>query len=142
MSNISYEFLEELGRGLEGIVFRGIDVKNKRKVAIKKVLKSESSQKEIANNIEINSLTITPKLYDHFDKLESDGNTYTYIIQELIKGKELGNAWKDNKNWDFIWMTTFHALKAIAEFHKNGYYHGDMHPNNFICTGEKLYIID
>lgn len=41
-----------------------------------------------------------------------------------------------------MWLTLYHALKSIDEFHNTGYTHGDLHVNNFIWTGDKIYIID
>lgn len=136
---MNYEILEQIGKGLRGIVYRGIDIINKREVAIKKVLPSISVVKEIQNHLLLNKLEFDsiPILYDYFDDKD-----HTYIVQQLLRGDALHNAWKINKNWDFIWMTVYHALKVVQQFHNYGYYHGDLHLNNFLWTGEKMYIID
>lgn len=136
---MNYEILEEIGRGRRGIVYRGIDIINKREVAIKRVFSGVNVFKEIQNHLLLNKLEFDsiPILYEYFD----DKN-YTYIVQQLLRGDGFHNAWKVNENWDFIWMTIYHALKAIQQFHNYGYYHGDLHLNNLVWTGEKMYIID
>jgi tRNA A-37 threonylcarbamoyl transferase component Bud32 len=64
------------------------------------------------------------------------------MIQQLIQGDGLYTTWKKDENWDFMWLTLYHALKSIEQFHNAGYTHGDLHINNFIWTGDRIYIID
>lgn len=141
MSKVDYEIFEQIGKGLRGNVFRGLDIKNKREVAIKKVLTTPNTNKEIHNHLLLNNINIVPKLYDYFEELENEKKV-TYMVQQIIIGKGLHITWKNNKNWDFIWMTVYHALKAIEEFHNYGYIHGDLHLNNFVWSGDKMWLID
>jgi serine/threonine protein kinase len=141
-SPTNYEILEEIGKGRKGTIYRGFDIINKRDVAIKKILSGLNADKEIENHLLLNNMDCVPKLYDYFEKTGPNGIKHTYLIQQLLFGHGLHATWKRNENWDFIWMTVHLALIAVKEFHNSGYYHGDMHLNNFVWTGEKLYIID
>lgn len=93
MSKIDYEILEEIGKGGKGVVFRGIDLINKREIAIKKSRSSPNTQKEIKNHLLLNHLDYVPILYDYFD--ESENNIkFTYMVQQLIPGDGLHVTWK------------------------------------------------
>lgn len=141
MSKVDYEIFEQIGKGLSGNVFRGLDIINKREVAIKKVTTTINSNKEIENHLLLNNLNNIPTLYDYFYEIE-EGRKITYMIQKILYGDGLHNAWKTNKNWNFIWITVYHALKVIGEFHGYEYFHGDLHPNNFVWSGDKIWLID
>lgn len=141
MSKIDYEIFEQIGKGLRGVVFRGLDIKNKREVAIKRVMTSANTNKEIDNHLLLNSLDNIPTLYDYFDEIE-DNRKFTYMVQKILYGDGLHNVWKANKNWDFMWMTLYHAIKVIEDFHNLGYLHGDLHLNNFVWSGDKMWLID
>lgn len=139
---MAYEILEELGRGKTATVYRGIDLTNKREVAMKRRLKTKGTQKEIDNHKLVSTfLDCVPKFYDAYEGT-TDGERYVYIVQELIIGDGLLTTWLETKNWDFIWLTIYHALKTIRELHINGLVHKDLHPNNYLWTGVKLYVID
>jgi len=141
MSKIDYEIFEQIGKGLRGNVFRGLDIKNKREVAIKKVSTTTNTYKEIENHLSLNNLDNIPTLYDYFDEIENN-HKVTYMIQKILYGDGLFNVWKTNKNWDFMWMTVYHAIKVIEEFHILQYFHGDLHLNNFVWSGDKMWLID
>lgn len=141
MTNVNYEIFEQIGKGARGLVFRGLDIRNKREVAIKKVPASTNTTKEINNHLSLNNLDIIPKLYDYFEEVENNRKV-VYIILQLIQGESLFNAWRNNGNWDFSWATLYHVIKLIDKFHQLGITHGDLHLNNFIWTGDKMYIID
>lgn len=135
----NYEILKELGKGANATVYNGIDIRNKREVAIKKARSGSNIIREIENHLLLNNLGFDsiPILYDYF-VIEN----YTYTVQQLLYGNGLHALWKINKNWDFIWMTIYHALKVVQQFHNYGFYHGDLHLSNLIWTGDKMYLID
>jgi serine/threonine protein kinase len=137
---MNYEILDIIGEGQSGIVYRAMDLKNKREVALKKI--PNRASQEIGSYLLMENIDYIPKLYDHFYETDSLGHENTYIVQQLIHGTELGVTWDENRNWDFMWMTLYHALAAIKTLHDHGYYHGDLHANNFLWTGETVYIID
>lgn len=139
MGLADYEILEQIGKGRYGTVYRALDIEGKREVAIKKGLNMDQ---EIKNHLALNGLHSVPELYDYFKESDKQGKVYTYSVQQLIRGDGLHKTWQQNKNWDFIWMTIYHALILIKEFHDHGYYHGDLHPNNLIWTGDRMYLID
>jgi predicted Ser/Thr protein kinase len=141
MAVAKYELLEVIAKGSHGTVYRGLDLENKREVAIKKVLRTQFHLKEIEKHKIVNHLSIVPKFYDTFTEITGDGS-YIYIVTELIHGQTLHDSWIENKNWDFVWLTLFHVLKAIKEFQSIGIAHRDANSGNFIWTGDKLYIID
>lgn len=139
--------LEEIGRGVHGIVYKGIDHNVKTEVAIKKMDKyiglKEVNNLKLVQNLDIVSgssrcpTDIIPKYICHFhhdDKI--------FIVEELIKGKTLFDIWKIKKDWDFVWLCLYHIFETTKILHDKGFSHGDLYSKNMIWTGEKLIIID
>ena len=134
MSLSDYQILEEIGKGRDGVIYRGLDLRNRREVAIKKMALGRRAQLEVDNHIQFSG---SPLLYDHFKE-----ESHLWLIMELIHGDGLHNTWGQLQNWDFNWMTVYHALMAIKNLHESGYSHGDLHLNNYIWTGTSIVIID
>lgn len=136
MSLNEYQLLYIIGEGCDGLVYRAIDSLG-RVVAIKKTLIIDPIHNEVKMHSEISHLPFIPTLYQHFIV-----KTNQYLVMELIKGQSLCQSWRGYKSWDHIWMTTLHALQVIRDLHNAGYYHGDLHLNNLMWTGENMWLID
>ena len=137
-----YEIISKIGNGMNGSVYKALDVANKREVAIKITkTKSEFTKDEIANYIKMSHLESIPKMYEYFE-VDKFGLKETHIVLEIIRGDDFLHSWKEYKNWDFIWSTIYHFIIAIRDFHMNGYIHGDIHAGNIMWTGDGVKFID
>jgi len=74
-------------------------------------------------------------------KVHSSGDDH--IEMDMLKGKPL---WKDfKKSEDESPMNkkqSLQAAKAIFALHKMGFFHGDMHSQQFVADGDKIHLVD
>lgn len=138
MSLNDYDIFRVVGRGINGNVYQAVDIPNHREVALKETYINN----EVNNHLLVNHLDCVPRLYNHFIDVTRTGQQYQYLSIQLINGDNLNDYWYKTKNWSVIWMTLYHQILVIDEFHKHGYGHGDIHNGNLIWTGDKMYIID
>eukprot|EP00801_Mesodinium_rubrum_P002792 Mrub_02792.p1 GENE.Mrub_02792~~Mrub_02792.p1 ORF type:complete len:524 (-),score=89.03 Mrub_02792:42-1433(-) len=94
----------------------------------------------------INYLTLYSKK-DYFPKyIESyNSNNDKNIIMEYIKGINIEKLIEKRKKFSPIEAKHFlaYTLNIIEEFHKHGFIHRDIKPNNMILSDEgKLYLLD
>ena len=133
----NYQFLDEIGRGSDGVIYRAKDIINDRDVAIKKVFDGQS---EVDNYLKMNHLLYIPELLDHFI---DDDDDYTYLVIELIEGSSIHQLIDINQDCDWYWEMQYRILLLIQDLHNAGFYHGDLHRNNLMLSNDnKLYLID
>ncbi|MDP2914460.1 MAG: protein kinase [Candidatus Aminicenantes bacterium] len=129
-----YEFIEELGKGGMGRVYKVFDKKTKEDIALK-ILKPEiAGDKEILERFS-NELTFARKIVHKnvarmFDLNEQDGTCY--ITMEYIPGEDLKSFIKRvgqlpiRKAVDIAKQ----VCEGLAEAHKLGIVHRDLKPKN------------
>lgn len=134
-----YEIVEELGRGAMGVVYKGVDLKMKREVAIKTV-----------HFDEVDADTVKAVKDRFFREAESAGklthpnivtiyhvgeeSDLAYIAMELLRGKTL-ETWCKKTNLLPL-KTTLKVIGQLSEAldyaHKNGIVHRDIKPANIM----------
>jgi len=134
-----YEIVEELGRGAMGVVYKGVDLKMKREVAIKTV-----------HFDEVDAVTVKAVKDRFFREAESAGklthpnivtvyrvgeeSDLAYIAMELLRGKTL-ETWCKKTNLLPL-KTTLRVIGQLSEAldyaHKNGIVHRDIKPANIM----------
>ena len=138
-----YEIVEELGRGAMGVVYKGVDPKMKREVAIKTV-----------HFDEVDADTIKAVKDRFFREAESAGklthpnivtiyhvgeeSDLAYIAMELLRGKTL-ETWCKKTNLLPL-KTTLKIIGQLSETldyaHKNGIVHRDIKPANIMMLAK------
>jgi serine/threonine protein kinase/tetratricopeptide (TPR) repeat protein len=132
-----YQVVEEIGRGGMGVVYKALDTKLSRPVAIKS-LKADDAQDETAKKRFLREAMTVAQL-DHpyickvYEILEHAGQTY--IVLEFVRGRSLSDVIADpaqvlplEKALDF----GREVAEALEEAHKHGIIHRDIKPNNIM----------
>jgi len=139
------KILSELGSGGYGTVFRALDTKLNREVAIKRLKpESDSSESELNDRLQEEAKVLAalrhPNIVTIFD-IQQNGNS-AEIIMELIEGKTLSELVDHHvlQPSDFIYIST-QILSALATAHENNVLHCDIKPSNVMLslTSQKSY---
>lgn len=128
-----YKIKEQISRGSNSIVLRGVRESDNRPVVIKLLAKDYPSAKEITDFIHE---------YQIMGKIDSDciikpytilkGNRYA-IIMEDIEGQPLAKALKHVKlGIDEIILLAIKMAHCLDQLHKHNIIHKDINPTNFI----------
>lgn len=135
----NYHILEKIGEGGMGVVYRGIDTRTEKEVAIK-AIKAQggakaSSVKRFEREMELSALLDHPNLVKILSFGESHG--HPYLIMEYVKGKPLLRyvSQKEDmiKEKLFIIKKVLHALEYA---HKKNILHRDIKPSNILVKDD------
>lgn len=130
-----YELLEEIARGGMGVVYRALQKKANRIVALKMILSGQlASQEEVQrfrSEAEAAAILDHPNIVPVFDVGEHNGQPY--FSMGYVDGKSLGEVLRDGplppKEAAGIVQT---IAGAIACAHENGVIHRDLKPSNVL----------
>jgi hypothetical protein len=138
--NDRYLLQEELGRGGMGVVYRALDTRLERHVAVKLVsagsLGTAGQTRLLGEARAIASLN-HPNIVAVYDVGESGANagqTLTYIVMELIEGHSLRTHRPDTL--DEALAITAQICVALTQAHIQGIIHRDLKPENVVVTSE------
>lgn len=141
-----YQLIEEIGSGTSGEVYRALDVRLQREVAVK-VLRGgafsthrerERLMREARALARINHPSIVPI----YDVGVEDG--VPFLVTKLIEGTTLGGR-ADSLGWSNRTATEVVAqiADAISAAHENGIVHRDLKPSNvLIDSSDHPYVTD
>ena len=131
-----YEIIEVIGTGGMAVVYRALDHRLNRPVAIK-ILKDElSKNKEFRRRFHAESQAVAmvshPNIVGVYDVSSSDQGDY--IIMELIEGITLKQYLerKGNLNWRETLHFAMQIAKALEHAHSKGIVHRDIKPHNIM----------
>ncbi len=135
-----YRLVEKLGEGGMGVVWRAVDTKLNREVAIK-ILPADLAtdperrlrfQREAQAAAALNH----PNIAVIHEVDEEDGTDF--IVMELLKGRtlreEIGRAPLPVKEWLKLALP---MAEGVAHAHRHGIIHRDLKPDNVMITGER-----
>jgi eukaryotic-like serine/threonine-protein kinase len=140
-----YTILETLGMGGMGVVYRALDEKLEREVAIKMlaagVLRNEAARKHFRLEALALAKLNHPNIAAVYDAGEQDGQDY--IVMELVQGESLTALLRvKNSNGDFSGLVdvrmasqiVLEVLDALKEAHARKIAHRDLKPGNLMMT--------
>jgi WD40 repeat protein/serine/threonine protein kinase len=135
-----YEILEELGRGGMGVVYKALDKKLGRQVALKILLPEleQSPEKMARFQIEANAIARLqhPNIVQIFEVGEVEGRPF--ISLELVNGSSLaarlGKPWRAESTVKLIEQ----LARAIHYAHERGIIHRDLKPANILLPWSDL----
>ncbi len=141
-----YEVAEVLGQGAMGIVYKGIDPKIGRTVALK-TLKTTGEipadqlsefKRRFSQEAQSAGRLAHPNIVTIYDVGEEEG--LAYIAMEFIKGKALDEyiAEKHAFTIDQIVSIMTQICEGLGYAHKNGVIHRDIKPANIVLTDDKV----
>ena len=143
-----YEHLEEIGRGGFATVYKALDAKLNRTIALKVLHAGYSSDPNFVNRFHQEAQTVAkfnhPGIVTIYDYGEEDRQLY--IAMEYLSGGDL-QVWLNRKDKPFTIDGALPYLKMIASAldyaHKQGIIHRDLKPSNLILhkTGSETRIV-
>jgi serine/threonine protein kinase len=131
----NYMFLEEIGRGANGIVIKSLDKTLSRLVAVKVWLPRKGVLYPDKDRflLEVRKLTQlkSSSIVQIYSADEID-NKYFFAVLELCNGITLSQWLKGNKSFAERSIILERVYQEIEEVHKQKIYHGDLHSNNIL----------
>ncbi|MGD9898674.1 MAG: PEGA domain-containing protein [Calditrichaceae bacterium] len=134
----NYRILESLGQGGMGMVFKALNVKLDKIVAIKILAPGLSMNDNFIKRFQTEARALAKlenrnivNIYD----LRSD-NFQWFIVMEFVDGKTLGDliSGRGAFTWDEALRIFKQMLNAIGHAHSAGIIHRDIKPNNVLIT--------
>lgn len=129
-----FRIVEELGRGAFGVVFRAIDIKLDRQVAIKLPLLSDRSLaekyiQEARNAARIDTAGVVP-VY----QVGTTGEGQPFVVQKLVDGATLAAVLKESGSLSvgLAIEYMFKIATALTVAHEAGLVHRDLKPANIL----------
>jgi serine/threonine protein kinase/WD40 repeat protein len=133
-----FVFVEELGSGATGVVFRALDTELKRTVAIK-VLRPELAvdRDDLARfKREARSAGVVqhPSVVAIYDVNRSDNFPLPYIVMEYVDGEPLGGGHRSSRSLDVREAVRIvgQVASGLAQAHEKGLVHLDVKPANIL----------
>ncbi len=132
-----YQIVEELGRGGMGVVYRALDTKLGREVALKVLGAAASQLAEHEHRLRLEARAaaalVHPAVSVVYEIGEAEG--VTFIAMELVRGRPLASLLADTP------LAPARALElaievgeGLAEAHARGVVHRDLKPKNVMLT--------
>ncbi len=138
----NYKIVEVIGEGGMGVVYKAIDLKLERYVAIKILNTSkppnpqfiERFKREARNQAKLNHTNIIP-VYGFTDADNTLG-----IVMEYIEGETLEDIIRREGRLDlkFSLDVMRQVLSGVAFAHQKGFIHRDLKPSNIIISNEGI----
>jgi len=133
-----YRFVEKLGEGGMGTVYKGIDMMVEREVAIKMLRPEIAHQPELVDRFRAEAITLAKlnspgiaTLYNFF----REGEDY-FMVMELLAGRTLEHVLKQSgpMSWERGVPLFCQILESIEPAHRAGILHRDIKPANIMLT--------
>lgn len=144
-----FKFLNKIGSGSFGSVYKIIYLKNKHICACKvEEVSSDNMGKRklkgeylLYKRFRIKNITCVPEVYSYIET-----HTRSMMMMELL-GKSLDNVFEENNkklNIKDVCKYAIDIIKGLETIHRVGIIHRDIKPSNFMfnINGDKLYIMD
>jgi len=135
-----YEIFEELGRGGMGVVYRAVQSKLNRPVALKMILAGSHAgpveRERFRREAQAVAALQHPNIVQIFEIGESSG--HQYLALELVEGGSLaqhlvGNPWGARDAAELVEMLS----RAVQYAHTQGVVHRDLKPGNILLAKTK-----
>jgi len=135
-----YEFIEELGKGGMGRVYKVFDKKIKEEVAVKilkpEIASDETTIERFSNELKLARKIIHKNVGRMYELMEDEGTHY--ITMEYVAGEDLKSFIRraGQLTVDKAVSITRQVCEGLAEAHKLGVVHRDLKPGNIMIDKE------
>jgi serine/threonine protein kinase/tetratricopeptide (TPR) repeat protein len=132
-----FQIKELIGRGGMGDVYRALDSRLGRTVAIKamnpRLVDSPKARLRFLNETRIASKIVHPFVATVFDVVDSDDNLL--LVMEYLEGRTLNKTLKEKKTEpDQLLTWSVEITEALSAIHSAGLIHRDLKPSNIMIT--------
>ena len=133
-----YELIEEIGSGGMAYVYKAMDTRLSRYVAVKILKKEFTNNKDFVQSFSYEAMSAAsithPNIVSIYDAGYDKG--LFFIVMELIEGITLKDLIDKKKyiKWKDALVVTKQILSALEVAHKNNIVHRDIKPHNIMLT--------
>jgi protein kinase len=139
-----FGFVKEIGRGAYGTVWKAIDRKTNKEVAIKRINRKFFQCHESLNIAEVRCLQqlVHPNIVTLYNAIMENNTLYLVFewmerdLSHIIRAKGRRFSVEEVRN------ISFQLFKALTRMHKEGYCHRDLKPENLLVCGDVIKIAD
>ncbi len=141
-----YRLLEEIGRGGMGVVYRALDTKLEREVALKVLPKEATADPERLERFRREAKAVAalnhPGIVTIYSVEEAKGTHF--LTMELVSGRTLQEMIPaSGMSQEQICRIGIPLAQALAAAHQRGIAHRDLKPSNVVVTGDgRLKVLD
>ncbi len=140
-----YEITAAIGEGGMGEVYRAIDTRLDRTVAIKVLPPDTGDDPERRERFEREARTISRLSHPHICTLHDVGRSgdIDFIVMEFIDGEGLAHRLRAGPlQTDLVLRCGIEIAQALHEAHQAGVIHRDLKPGNVILTRRGIKLLD
>ena len=140
-----YEILAPIGAGGMGEVYRAIDSRLGRIVAIKVLPQHLSSNTDVRQRFEREARAVSSLNHQHICTLHDIGHQdgIDYLVMEYIEGETLATRLqKGPLTTADVLQYSIQIMSALDKAHKKGIVHRDLKPGNIMLTKSGIKLLD
>jgi serine/threonine protein kinase len=140
-----YQIISTIGAGGMGEVYRAIDTRLERTVAIKILSSHLSSNADLKRRFEREAKTISSLSHPHICALYDIGHQdgIDYLVMEFIEGETLSQRLnKGALSTDLLLRYGIQIADALDKAHRQGIIHRDLKPGNIMLTKSGAKLLD
>jgi len=140
-----YQILDVLGEGGMGVVYRALDTKLERQVAVKVLREAATSDARKIERFEREARAVARLSHPHilaiYDFGHEDG--VNFAVMELLQGQNLRNRLREGRiPIQQIVRITREAAAGLGAAHAQGVIHRDIKPENIFLTAGGVKLLD
>ncbi len=136
-----YRILEQLGQGGMSVVYKGLDTKLQREVAVKVLHPHLAAREESRKRLDREARAVArlhhPNILEVFDFSGADA-AEAYLVTEYIRGKTLRQFLSEEslEPPEIAAMVVHEIAGALAHAHEHGVIHRDLKPENVMLRDD------
>jgi predicted Ser/Thr protein kinase len=129
-----YQVVKTIGAGGMGVVYRAIDTRLNRAVAIKVMVRErQGDRKRFFQEAKAASALNHPNIVTIYEYDSEDG--FDYLVMEYLAGETLGHAKAAGTPLPDLLRYACQVARAVERAHQAGIVHRDLKPSNIMVTG-------
>lgn len=140
-----YEIVSQLGAGGMGEVYRALDTRLNRTVALKVLASNLSASPELKQRLEREARAISSLNHPHICQLYDIGSQAgtDFLVMEFLEGETLGERLRKGPiPLPEIYKIGIAIAEALAVAHRHGIVHRDLKPGNIMLTQSGAKLMD